>query len=259
MSAAAIELRGITKWFGARQALAPTDLTVARGAFVALVGESGCGKTTLLRLVAGLEEPTAGTVLVDGAPVRGPREGVGFVFQSPVLLRWRTALENVLLPLQVAGRPVTPESRRRATALMERAGLGGSLHKLPRQLSGGMQARVALARALLLDPALLLLDEPFAALDALTRERMGQALLDLWHGRDLTVLFVTHDVAEAVYLADRVLVLAPGPGRLYRDFTVPLPRPRQPELRFAPAFVETCRAIRVAMAEVESAAVGGAR
>jgi len=255
----AIALRGVGKRFGHQLVLTDINLAVERGSFVSIVGESGCGKTTLLRLVAGLEPATAGVVAVDGARVAGPREGIGFVFQSPILLRWRTALENVLLPAQVAGMRVGPGMRRRAAALLERAGIGAAADKLPGELSGGMQSRVALARALLLEPAILLLDEPFAALDALTRERLALALLDLWGDGGLTALFVTHDIGEAVFLADRVVLLAPNPGRLHREFAVPLPRPRTPMMRYEADYIALCRAIRLAMAEVESGAAADGR
>ncbi len=253
-AAPAIALRGAGKRFGTQQALVGIDLTVAPGTFVSVVGESGCGKTTLLRLIAGLEPATAGAVEVAGEPVTGPQAGIGFVFQSPVLLRWRTALENVLLPAHVAGRRIGPELRRRALTLLERAGIGAAGGKLPRELSGGMQSRVALARALLLEPAILLLDEPFAALDALTRERLALALLDLCADAGLTALFVTHDIGEAVFLADRVVLLAPDPGRLHREFAVPLPRPRTPAMRYEAEYIALCREVRLAMAEVESGA-----
>jgi len=246
----AIAIRHLSEQFGDQQVLAEIDVTIDRGEFVSIVGESGCGKTTLLRLVAGLLAPTSGSVAVNGAVVREPQRNVSFVFQTPVLLRWRTALENVLLPAQVAAR-VTPQLYQRAIALMERAGLGGALAKLPHELSGGMQSRVALARALLLDPAILLLDEPFAALDAITRERMGRALLELWQDSGMTALFVTHDIAEAVFLSDTVILMAPRPGRIARSFAVPLPRPRMLAMRYEPVFVALCREIRTAMERVE--------
>ncbi len=259
LPAPTIAMRGVGKRFGHQQALRDLDLAIARGTFVSVVGESGCGKTTLLRLVAGLESATTGVVAVEGEPVTGPREGIGFVFQSPVLLRWRTALENVLLPAQVGGCGVGQGLRRRAMALLERAGIGAASDKLPRELSGGMQSRVALARALLLEPAILLLDEPFAALDALTRERLALALLDLWGDGGLTALFVTHDIGEAVFLADRVVLLAPNPGRLHREFAVPLPRPRTATMRYEADYIALCREIRLAMAEVESGGAAGDR
>ncbi len=247
----AIALRNVSEQFGAQRALAHIDLTIGHGQFVSIVGESGCGKTTLLRLVAGLLAPTSGSVAIQGAAVKGPQRDVSFVFQTPVLLRWRTALENVLLPTQVADKRLTPQLHQRAISLMERAGLGEALGKLPHELSGGMQSRVALARALLLEPAILLLDEPFAALDAITRERMGLALLELWQGSRMTALFVTHDIAEAVFLSDVVILMAPRPGRIVRSFPVPLPRPRTLAMRFEPEFIALCHAIRMAMERVE--------
>jgi len=247
----AIALQNVSEQFGAQRALADIDLTIGHGQFVSIVGESGCGKTTLLRLIAGLLAPTSGSVAIEGTAVKGPQRGVSFVFQTPVLLRWRTALENVLLPTQVADTRLTPQLHQRAIALMERAGLGEALGKLPHELSGGMQSRVALARALLLEPAILLLDEPFAALDAITRERMGLALLELWLGSGMTALFVTHDIAEAVFLSDVVILMAPRPGRIVRSFPVPLPRPRTLAMRFEPEFIALCHAIRMAMERVE--------
>lgn len=246
-----VVLRNVGQRFGAQHVLADINLTINCGQFVSIIGESGCGKTTLLRLVAGLLAPTSGSVAVDGTTVTGPQGGISFVFQSPVLLRWRTALDNVLLPAQIADMRVTPGLRQRATALMERAGLGEAVGKLPHELSGGMQSRVALARALLLEPTILLLDEPFAALDAITRERMGLALLDLWQGSGMTALFVTHDIAEAVFLSDVVILMAPRPGRLARTFPIPLPRPRTLAMRYEPAFIALCRDIRMGMERIE--------
>ena len=231
-------------------ALDDVDLVVREGEFVALVGESGCGKSTLLRLVAGLLVPTAGRVTLDGRPVAGPREDVALVFQRSVLLEWRTVLDNVLLPAEIRGLPREPYVTG-ARALLATLGLAGFEGRRPRQLSGGMQQRVALAQALLLEPAVLLLDEPFGALDAITRERLDGELLALWEARRSTVLFVTHDLAEAVLLADRVVLLTRRPGRIAATFAVPLPRPRGEEQRYSPAFVDLCREIKAAMADEE--------
>ena len=250
-----VALEGVSKRFGQQLAVAETSLAIEPGAFFSIVGESGCGKTTLLRLVAGLEQPSSGQVVVNGQMVTGPRTGVGIAFQTPALLSWRSALENVLLPVEAAGERVSPETRQRALSLMARAGLAEAVDKRPHELSGGMQSRVALARALLREPSLLLLDEPFAALDVLTRERMGLALLDLWSDSNATAIFVTHDIAEAVFLSDRVAVMGSRPGRLRQTFDVPLSRPRALETRYDPAFIDLCRQVRLAMEEAES--IGG--
>jgi NitT/TauT family transport system ATP-binding protein len=206
-------------------ALAEMTLDVAENEFVVLVGPSGCGKSTLLKMVGGLIPPTTGTIHVHGTPVTGPREDVGIVFQAPVLLNWRDVLENVLFPIEILRR-----DRRRyrevALELIRLVGLGGFEDKHPRELSGGMQQRVAICRALIHDPTLLLMDEPFGALDALTRVEMSLELLRVWEERRKTILFVTHSIAEAVLLADRVVVMSPRPGRIARVITVQLPRPR---------------------------------
>jgi NitT/TauT family transport system ATP-binding protein len=228
---------------GPVEALRDITFGVGRGEFVALVGPSGCGKSTLLRIVAGLRPPTAGDVTVDGRPVTRPIAQVGMVFQAPVLLKWRTVLDNVLLPAELAGL----EARRyrdRARELLQLVGLGDFEAKLPRELSGGMQQRASLCRALLLDPPLLLMDEPFGALDAMTRDEMNLELLRVWGesargtvGRDRkTILFVTHSIPEAVFLADRVVVMSPRPGRVARVCPVPLPRPRTVQARASAAF-----------------------
>ncbi|HEY7066990.1 MAG TPA: ABC transporter ATP-binding protein [Chloroflexota bacterium] len=229
-------------------ALDGVDLTVGAGEFVALVGESGCGKSTLLRLVAGLLAPTAGRVTLGGEPVRGPRADVALVFQRSVLLEWRTVLDNVLLPVEIRGLPRARYAAE-ARALLATLGLAGFEGRRPRQLSGGMQQRVALAQALLLQPAVLLLDEPFGALDAITREQLNLELLGLWEARRGTVVFVTHDLAEAVFLADRVVLMTRRPGRVAASFPVPLPRPRTLDQRYSAAFAALCRDVKQAMAE----------
>jgi NitT/TauT family transport system ATP-binding protein len=217
---------------GPVEALRDISFGVRRGELVALVGPSGCGKSTLLRLVAGLQPATSGQVAVDGRPVTRPIPAVGMVFQAPVLLKWRSVLDNVLLPVELAGLD-RGRYRDRARDLLRLVGLGGFETKLPRELSGGMQQRASLCRALLLDPPLLLMDEPFGALDAMTRDEMNLELLRIWGeggeagGRERkTILFVTHSIPEAVFLADRVVVLSPRPGQVAGIRPVPLPRPR---------------------------------
>ena len=214
---------------GPVEALRDISFAVERGEFVALVGPSGCGKSTLLRIIAGLRPATAGRVVVDGRPVTRPIAEVGMVFQAPVLLKWRSVLDNVLLPAELAGLDAR-RYRERAGDLLRLVGLAGFEGKLPRELSGGMQQRASLCRALLLDPPLLLMDEPFGALDAMTRDEMNLELLRVWGeeaGRDRkTIVFVTHSIPEAVFLADRVVVMTPRPGRVARVCPVGLPRPR---------------------------------
>ncbi|PHP65357.1 ABC transporter [Zhengella mangrovi] len=214
---------------GTLEALRGVDMTVGRHEFVAVLGPSGCGKSTLLRLTAGLLAPTSGTVEVFGLPVDGPRDDVGIVFQKPTLLPWATIEDNVVFPIRHKQGRVGVEDRARARDLLEMVGLKGFERRLPNELSGGMQQRVGIARALLLDPDILLMDEPFSALDALTREEMGFELLRIWQERPKTVLFITHSISEAVLLADRVLVMSERPGRIIEDLPVPLPRPRTVE------------------------------
>jgi NitT/TauT family transport system ATP-binding protein len=223
---------------GPVEALRDIELTVGRGELVALVGPSGCGKSTLLRVVAGLRPATTGTVVVDGRPVTRPIPAVGMVFQAPVLLKWRTVRDNVLLAAELAG--LAPSDyRERAEALLRLVGLDDFGDKRPRELSGGMQQRASLCRALLLDPPLLLMDEPFGALDAMTRDDLNLELLRVWgeSGRDRkTIVFVTHSIAEAAFLADRVVVMTPRPGRIARIVDVDLPRPRTVATRAHPDF-----------------------
>ena len=228
-SSAALEFTGVAKRFSSGT-LAATgiDLRLERGEFVAVVGPSGCGKSTLLRLAAGLSRPTAGSVHV--AP-----GGLGYVFQDPTLLPWRSVVRNIALPAELRQLP-KPERRRRVAAAVDLVGLEGFERHLPRMLSGGMRMRVSLARALLLDPDLCLFDEPFGALDELTRERLNDELLRLYAARRFTGLFVTHSVAEAVFLSSRVVLMSPRPGRIVADVPVPFGYPRERGLRFTPEF-----------------------
>ena len=231
---------------GGLQALEEVSFAVYPEQFVCVLGPSGCGKTTLLRVLAGLLRPTRGEVLFDGQPLRGPQRRVGLVFQKSNLMPWRTVLENVLLPLEVQGLP-HPQALAKAQAMLELVGLQGFAQSLPRDLSGGMAQRVAIARALVHDPELLLLDEPFGSLDALTRERMGDELLRIWQAHRKTVVMVTHSISEALFLADRVLVLSPRPGRLCLDLPVDLPRPRSEEVRYTPGFASLSLRLRQAI------------
>lgn len=206
-------------------ALERISLDIIDDEFVALVGPSGCGKSTLLKIVAGLVPPTQGSIHIDGTVVAGPRKDVGIVFQAPVLLNWRDVLGNIVFPIEILGLDKRTY-RDVALDLIRLVGLAGFEDKHPRQLSGGMQQRVAICRALIHDPAILLMDEPFGALDALTREEMSLELLRIWEERRKTILFVTHSISEAVLLADRVVVMSPRPGRIARTIEVRLPRPR---------------------------------
>ena len=226
---------------GPVEALRDISLSVRQGEFISLVGPSGCGKSTLLRMIAGLRPVSSGTVLVDGAPVTRPIPQVGMVFQAAVLLRWRTILDNVMLPAELAG--LNPRHYRdRAMELLKLTGLLEFAGKLPSELSGGMQQRASLCRALLLDPPLLLMDEPFGALDAMTRDEMNLELLRIWGeaggrgGEKKTILFVTHSIPEAVFLADRVVIMSPRPGRVARILDIDLPRPRSVETRATAEF-----------------------
>ena len=223
--AVALTIEGVNKTFKTGVAVDGADFSVEANEFVSLVGPSGCGKSTLLRLAAGLIAATAGRITVRGKEVRGPISDVGMVFQSPVLLPWRTTIDNILFVAEIGGRD--PEKHRvRAQELIALAGLTGFERAYPHQLSGGMQQRVAICRALLLDPTLILMDEPFGALDVMTRERMGFELQKIWSASRNTVLFVTHSITEAVLLSDTIVVMTPRPGRIREIVDVDLPRPR---------------------------------
>ena len=221
---------------GAVQAVDSMSLTVRAEEFVTLLGPSGCGKSTVLGMIAGLVRPDAGRVLVDGTPCDGPNpDKVALVFQDGGLFPWRTALDNVTFGLELRGVPAA-KRREIARGLLEPMGLRGFEKKYPRELSGGMQQRVAICRALLPDPSLLLMDEPFGALDAMTREEMSLELLRIWDERRKTILFVTHSIPEAILLADRVVVMTPRPGRVARIISIDLPRPRTMDMEFDPRF-----------------------
>lgn len=240
-----LDMRAVSYTFpGWQPVVQGVDWDIAAGEFHCLVGRSGCGKTTLLKLAAGLLQPDAGTVCLQGQPVGAPGPGTGFVFQQPTLLDWLTVLDNVLLPVTLQRTP-TEADRARAEQLLTQMGLGAHLRHHPRQLSGGQQSRVAIARALLPDPPILLMDEPFAALDAITREELQDELQAMCRARGTSVFFVTHDIAEAVYLADRVAVM--DAGRIRHDVRVDLPRPRHQDLRYSAAFNTICAELRHAM------------
>ena len=225
------------------EALRDVSFTVARGEFVSIVGQSGCGKSSLLKILAGLLPKTAGTILIEGRELDGPRNDIGIVFQKPLLLEWRRVLENVLLPVEIY-RLGRKEYEKKARKLLATAGLADFIGKYPFELSGGMQQRVALCRALVAEPSLLLMDEPFGALDTLTRQKMGFELLRLWGEWQSTVLFVTHDVDEAVMLSDKVLVMSSRPGTVLSAFAVDLPRPRQIFAKDTAEFIQCSSRIR---------------
>jgi NitT/TauT family transport system ATP-binding protein len=224
-------------------ALAEVSLTIGDAEFVAVVGPSGCGKSTLLRLIAGLIRPSSGRILLGERLISAPTPDVGLVFQSPTLLPWANVLDNVLFPLRML-KELSAEKIERARELLELAGLAGFEQRMPDELSGGMQQRVAICRGLIRNPAVLLMDEPFAALDALTREDMGQQLLELWSAHPKAILFVTHSVPEAVMLADRVVVMSPRPGRIVDIVNVRLERPRSMEMEADREFQSCTRRIR---------------
>jgi NitT/TauT family transport system ATP-binding protein len=229
-------------------ALDDISFEVYPGELICFVGPSGCGKSTLLRVLAGLLRPTAGHVALRGRSCLGPCDDIGIVFQRSNLMPWRTTLKNITLPLEIQGED-TESARRRATELIRLVGLSGFERSYPHQLSGGMAQRVAIARALVYDPEILLLDEPFGALDALTRERMNLELLRIWEARRKTVIMVTHNIQEAILLADRVLVMTSRPGRITANIAISLPRPRSQSLVYDPATLELARRIREAIRE----------
>jgi NitT/TauT family transport system ATP-binding protein len=242
-----IRIEGLSKRFGGGHdgvlALDQIDCSIEQGSFVTIVGPSGCGKSTLLRILAGLLGYEVGSVLLDGQPIHGTRRDVGVVFQNSILLPWRTILENVMLPAEVIGLDMR-QARERALQLLHMVRLDGFEHKLPRQLSGGMQQRASIARALLHDPKILLMDEPFGALDAMTRERMNLELQRIWMESGKTVVLITHSIPEAVFLGDKVFVMSPRPGTLERVLPIELARPRTMDVMSDPAFASATASIR---------------
>ena len=231
-------------------ALENIDLTIHEGEFVALIGPSGCGKTTLMRVIADLEQISAGQVLVNGVSPHEARlaRAYGYVFQAPALFPWRTVLANVTLPLQIQGRTKS-DARVIAQEHLERVGLTGFEGKYPWQLSGGMQQRVSIARALSFEPKILMMDEPFGALDEITRDRLNEQLQQLWQKERRTVVFVTHSIAEAVYLSTKIVIMSPRPGRIVRVIESPLPDDRHLALRDTTQFIQVAHEVREALAD----------
>ena len=235
----AITATGVRKVYstasGPVEAVAQASFEIARGDFVSILGPSGCGKSTLMLMVAGLEPASSGTITLDGLPVTAPQTEAGMMFQDPTLLPWRSVLDNVLFPVSMC-RPVMPDDLARAEQLLRMVDLWPFRDKRPRELSGGMRQRVALARALIKDPRILLMDEPFSALDAITRDEMGLALARIWDTTRKTAIFITHSIREAIFLSDRILVMGRRPSTIIEDIRVPFPRPRSPSVEADPAF-----------------------
>ncbi len=252
-----VALAGVGKTFAnGRVALDGLDLSIRGGEFVSLLGPSGCGKSTALRMIAGLGAPTRGKISWRGTKPGARRNGleVGFVFQEPTLMPWATVLRNVMLPLVLEG--ASPDvTRRRAADAIDRVGLAAFRDAYPRELSGGMKMRVSIARALVTDPPLLLMDEPFAALDEITRFKLNNDLLALWQTLRRTVIFVTHSVFESVYLSQRIVVMTPRPGRVFADIAIPAPYPRDERFRTSADYAGYCRIVSEALGK----AMGGAR
>ncbi len=248
LTSLAVSLRGVTKIYdNGVMALGPLDLAVCKGEFISLLGPSGCGKSTALRLIAGLSTPSSGTVRV--ARHEGevqPGHGIGFVFQEPTLMPWTSVRENVRLPLKLAHTPKA-EARARVDEALASVGLADFAEAFPRELSGGMKMRVSLARALVTDPDILLMDEPFAALDEITRFRLNNDLLALWRGLGKTVIFVTHSVFESVYLSQRIVVMTARPGRIQADIRIETVEPRSEEFRTSAAYSGYCRKVSAAL------------
>lgn len=248
-----IQLRQVTKTYHSRgnktEALSPIDLDVAPGEFVSVLGPSGCGKSTLMMLVAGLLPVSGGSLTVNGQPVTKPVTDVGVVFQQDLLMEWRSALRNVLIQGEMRGIPAS-EMKPRALELLDMVGLTGFVDSYPSELSGGMRQRVSICRALVHEPPLLLMDEPFGALDALTRDQMGLDLLRIWNQTRCTVLFITHSISEAIFMSDRVVVFSDRPGKIADDIRIELPRPRRMAMRETPEFTAYVQRVRSTLTEL---------
>ena len=244
-----IEVANVSKSFRQRlgmpvfEALRSVDLAIEPGQFVSFVGPSGCGKSTLLKLIGGLMEPTTGQIKVAGCDMKGPRRDIAMMFQTSVLFPWRTVLENILLPIEIFGLD-RQSAIKKGKEILRLVGLEGREGAYPRELSGGMQQRAALSRVLMTDPQIILMDEPFGALDEFTRERMNLELLRIWEERAQTIVFVTHSIIEAVFLSDRIVVMGTGPGRVLSIIDVALPRPRSIELMKSPDFARIAFSVR---------------
>jgi NitT/TauT family transport system ATP-binding protein len=259
-----VEIDGVTHVYARAEegapAVADLSLKVMKGEFAAIVGPSGCGKSTLMKLATGLQFPREGTVIVDGSQVRAPVKLAGMAFQNPTMLPWRTTLDNILLPLEIV-EPHRSQLRRRkehyvakAEALLDAVGLKGQGEKFPWQLSGGMQQRASLCRALIHEPKLLMLDEPFGALDTFTREELWCVMRDLHAVQKVTIILVTHDLREAAFLADRIFCMSSRPGRIVAEREVPFPRPRDLEITYTPEFAALVHELRNHIAQARSAA-----
>jgi NitT/TauT family transport system ATP-binding protein len=251
-----VRLKNVGKSFRSEGAmlevLRNVNIDVADRQFISILGPSGCGKSTLLMMLAGLEPVGSGSIEIAGQTVRTPRRDVGVIFQDPTLLPWKTALENVLFPIEIYGLPFE-QYRTRAEELLALVGLADARHRRPRQLSGGMRQRVAICRALIHQPKLLLMDEPFSALDAITRDELNVTLLDIWGRHHQTAFFVTHSIREAVFLSDRVVVLGRRPGQVVMDVAIGFPRPRQLSVGETVEFNRICGELRTAIADSHAA------
>jgi len=242
-----IEIKGVSKTYRSRDgevpSLRPIDFTVGDGEFLVVVGPSGCGKTTLLKMIAGLLPPSTGEIRIEGRAITKPHSGVGIVFQTAMLLPWRSVFRNVMMPVEVKKLPRRVYEER-ARALLKMVGLGGFENKYPWQLSGGMQQRASIARALSFEPALLLMDEPFGALDEIVRDHLNEQLLRLWNQTGKTVVFVTHSIPEAVFLSSKIVVMSPRPGRIIDVINSDFPRDRTLEIRETPEFLKIAQRVR---------------